>query len=114
MNDFFRDPSYPDRPQHPDFWRMVSVVNKLDGEAVEGGLKTAEILADIVDTDSLTYMATQRTLRLRGHLQRTDPRLRAAMENPVTAAAMAALWLDAFAAGVLFQNEGGHQDAPSG
>jgi hypothetical protein len=61
--DPINDPRFPDRPQHPDFWRLVSAVNYLDGEATEGDRPTQDILAQYVDGDSLVYLAQQRFLR---------------------------------------------------
>lgn len=88
--DPLNDPRFPDRPQHPDFWRMVGIVNYLDGEALEGGRDPEKIVGEYVDMDSLIYLAKQRVLRLRGHI---DP------------AAGLALYMDAFAVGYKFHEE---------
>lgn len=96
MADFFNDPDYPNRPQHPDYWRLVNVVNYFDGEAVEGAKDLDDVLDGIVDAESLTYMAQGRALRL-------------TQATGIPAGPLAGIWIDAFAAGVKFQQEGGHQ-----
>lgn len=57
------DPNFPNRPQHPDFWDMVSAVTTLD-EAGDAGTPIEQISARYgIDFDSLVYMANQRALR---------------------------------------------------
>jgi hypothetical protein len=92
MTDPLHDPRFPDRPSHPDFWRLVSVVNQIDGAATEGGKSVEEIYADIADLPSVLYMAEQRGLRI--GVDRVPAQI---------------LWLDAFAAGVRFTQAGGHR-----
>lgn len=96
MADFFDDPQHPDRPQHPDYWRLVDAVNYFDGESNEGGKELDEVLVGFVDPDSATYMAIQRALRVN--------RVTGVPTQP-----LASMWLDAFVAGVKFQQDGGHQ-----
>jgi hypothetical protein len=89
--DFFNDPKYPDRPKHPDLWRLVDSVNYLDGEATEGGRGVEDIIGDFIDPDSLIYMAKQRVLR--GQMQ-------ASIFGRIDFEALAvSLYLDAFALG---------------
>lgn len=90
MADFLNDPRFPDRPNHPDFWRMVDGVLRLDGESDEHTF--TEIVSPIVDVDSVLYLATQRVLRGRGD------------------GSIAPVWIDGFLVGVLYQQEGGHRD----
>lgn len=101
MTDPLRDPRFPGRPQHPDFWRISNVVLELDGHASEG-VSMSEIVAKLIDEQSLTYMAEQRALWAKHNL----PGL--TMAAPP---ALAAIWLTAFAAGIRFQQEGGHREA---
>ena len=60
MSDPLRDPQFPDRPQHPDFWSLSELTMKRDGQATEDGKTLPEFLDDVVDLDSLIYMARQR------------------------------------------------------
>lgn len=87
MSDPLNDPRFPGRPNHPDFWRLSSAVLKLDGQSTDK--EFPEIMAPLVDVASLTYMATNRVSRFPVH--------------------PAAVWMDGFAAGVVFQQEGGHR-----
>lgn len=97
MNDFFADPDYPDRPQHPDFHRLMGVVAYLDGQAVEGNKPADEVAAQVVDMESLEYMAIQRAIR-------------ASQITGLPVPTLASLYLDGFVTGVFFQREGGHRD----
>ena len=54
------DPHFPDRIQHPDFWRLSETILKLDGKTQAG--ETAEgVTATLVDVMSALYMAKVRT-----------------------------------------------------
>lgn len=99
MNDPLNDPRFPERPTHPDFWRISEVTLQQDGEAVEGDLSMEEIVKDTVDLQSLAYFAMQRA---RMSCQK--------MGLPESLAqALASVWMDAFMAGAKFQKRGGHQ-----
>lgn len=96
MADFFEDPQFPERPQHPDFHRLMDAVNYLDGESSEGNRPAHEVAAELIDVDSLDYMAMQRAKmmsRLTG----------------VPVHVLASIWMDSFCAGVKFQQAGGHR-----
>ena len=99
MSDFFRDPNHPDRPQSQDYWRLVDVVNRLDGYAAESNRTVEDIAREMVDPEALTYMAFQRGLRME-----------MATDGAVPAIAVAPIWLEAFLAGIAFQQAGGHRD----
>lgn len=99
MSDFFRDPDFPDRPQSQDYWRLVEVVNKFDGDASEGSRDLEAIAAEHVDPDAVTYMAIQRGLRME-----------MATAGGVSAHHVAPIWIEAFLSGVAFQKAGGHRD----
>lgn len=90
MDDLFSDPRFPDRPQHPDFWKMVAAMNYLDGEALEGGRSAEDILSQYADPASVAYLARQRMLRALGD-GIMDPR-----------AVALSLYVDAFALGCQF------------
>lgn len=102
MSDFFRDPDYPDRPQSQDYWRLVELVNKFDGDATEGDRGMDEIAGDYIDPEALTYTAIQRALRME-----------MASGGAVSAQYLAPIWLEAFLVGVAFQQAGGHRDEPT-
>jgi hypothetical protein len=88
--------SFPNRPDHPDFWLMAECVQDVDA-AADDGIAMERIIGK-VDMNSLAYMASQRALRLgRG----VDPRV---------TAAIGAGWLDGFMAGVNFQKRRGLQN----
>lgn len=99
MADFFRDPDFPDRPQSQDYWRMVEVINRLDGEATEGGRGSGEVTAEYADPEAVMYMALQRAMRMEN-----------ATRGAIPAELVAALWIDGFVAGAAFQKAGGHRD----
>lgn len=89
------DPNFPDRPDHPDFWRLAAAVQDSDHEA-DSGQSVEDILARFADPASVRYMATQRAMRAM-----------VALGNRATAKEVDAIiqstWLDAFTAGLRFQ-----------
>lgn len=101
MTDPLRDPRFPDRPQSPDYWRISEVVMQQDGRATEGGEEMPQVIADIVDERAVTYMAIDRARMVQ---QGSGMR-----ENPVLTQMFAALWVDAFTAGIRFEKAGGHR-----
>jgi hypothetical protein len=65
MDDAFGE--FPDRPDHPDFWKMSSAVLRLDGRMHDGDGSTqafVDTVNEYADIESLTYLAKQRVLRL--------------------------------------------------
>jgi hypothetical protein len=97
MTDPLNDPRFPDRPQHQDFWSLVDVVNQLDGQTSEGQQSLEQVLDQLihVDTESLTYMASQRALKA----------IEVLHLNPAMEQAFTAVFINAFAAGVLFERK---------
>jgi hypothetical protein len=97
-DDPLHDPRFPNRPQHPDFWRLADAVLENDA-AVEDGTGIEEFLAPYVDLPSLAYMAEQRAAL---YLSRAG--------LPVDLAPfVAAGWVDGWIAGVKYQEKGGHR-----
>lgn len=109
------DPKYPDRPDHPDFRRMSEVIMEMDSNQQFTPRRRAAYVAldrpeparfnpfqGIVDPASVSYMAEARVAmglkHFREGLLRTD-KLDELMQ---------ALWMEAFACGVKFQQAGGH------
>lgn len=90
----------PGRPSHPDFWRLVEVVQQFDirMDAERNQRRRAELfdhtVNEQVDLESITYMAMQRALRIA-----TDPR---------DQAMLAAMYVEAFLVGATFKERGGH------
>lgn len=99
MGGLLDDSRFPDRPQHPDFWRMAQVAMMIDGEATEGGKTASQILGD-VDMDSLMYMVRERS-KLAREVLRNSPRV---MQEQ-------AMYMDAFALGKGFAEAGGRQSS---
>lgn len=100
MTDPLNDPRFPERPTHPDFWRMSQVALKHDGRSKEddGLVRT---INEYVDMDSLLYAAEHRL---------GNAGLGLAMSQPQVKATLLAMYLDAFCLGVGFEKEGGHRD----
>jgi hypothetical protein len=99
MSDPLNDPRFPDRPTHPDFWRMSEIILQQDGDATEGGQSVEEIVKETVDMQSLSYFA----------MQRAGKQLQNAGLPEALMPVVAATWMDAFLAGATFQKRGGHQ-----
>lgn len=75
--------NFPERPNHPDFWRLSSVVLKLDGrmDAAKSEDEQEAVWADnvarFIDEPSLTYLAMQRSMRVLGVKSQSELRRRA-------------------------------------
>ena len=92
MTEPLTDPLFPDRPQHPDFWKLSKAVNYHDDEAANREIE--EIIGEYIDPASLIYMADQRILRtgLQG--------------GNALRARLLALYVDAFTLGYRVAQEG--------
>jgi len=105
-NDFFG--AMPNRPDHPDFWKLTNVLMRLDAgldvTSTDRDVQERqyeERLAEIgVDQRSLSYVATQRAFRALGIETRADLMDRQRLEMAIM---LSSIWLDAFAAGVFFE-----------
>lgn len=94
------------RPDHPDFWRLSEIVVALDRTSEEAGdgFDMAAHIGEIIDPDSLVYVATQRVQ----HLIRSqvagpiDPELLDLLVVMVSSA-----WVEAFCVGARY--EGGKE-----
>ena len=87
------DPRFPDRPQHPDFWKLSEIIVKLDHIAETEGWEAAMGTVP-VDIRSMVYMARQRAAMAQDMLSPGDEKER-----------LAILWMDAFAAGARYGME---------
>lgn len=105
------DPQFPARPQHPDFWKLSDVILQLDsqGEAESDAFATA--VGEVVDMESLQYMAYQRALRVHAVANGIDPRdgripreLVEGPENQQAIIAIVSAYMEAFIVGHRFAN----------
>jgi hypothetical protein len=88
--------AHPGRPDHPDFVRLVEIVNEQDDHAtlnLNDSAMFEEHLSHFIDPTSITYMAMQRALRA------------APGGSSTVHAALASLYLDAFMVGYLYRDE---------
>jgi len=92
--------SFPNRPDHPDFWLMAECVQDVD-TAADDGLAMERIIGK-VDMKSLAYMASQRALRMKV--------AQSPVGFPMQTAAIGAGWIDGFMAGVNFQKRRSSQN----
>lgn len=93
----------PNRPAHPDFWRLSEIVLANDGrveEAFDQEKAWKDTVADVVDVESIVYMASQRVMLMMGPPQ---------PGNVTDHATLTALYIDAFLTGALFERRGGKQ-----
>lgn len=92
--------SFPDRPDHDDFWLMAEIVQDLN-TAGDDGVDLSRIVSDI-DAASLVYMAVQRTRRSQDVLTSMNP-------VPDLEVFLSGLWIEGFKAGVEFQKRRGRR-----
>lgn len=111
--DPLRDPRFPDRPQHPDFWRIAEVSLRKDGASKEGHQTIEEIIASLVDLKSLDYAALVRMHKALVETGFLDQLKQCpndlGKQYELLMSILAGAWTDAFTTGVLFQQAGGHQ-----
>lgn len=100
MDDVFG--AMPNRPNHPDFWKLSEIILRLDGalEAAPPNKKQevfAALVAKRVDPDSLSYVALNRALRALGITSKED-----VAGSQKLMAICSAMYLDGFTAGCEF------------
>jgi hypothetical protein len=93
--DPLKDPRWPDRPQHRDFWRMSECILRIDGQATEGGESVEDILG--VDMNSFMYVAKSRTDMARERIGMLPARPGGQLEM-----LLMSVYMDAFALGKLY------------
>ena len=91
-----------DRPKSPDFWKLSSIVLKLDGRLEAAKPKDRQAIfeaavSDHVDLESISYMAYQRAIRM------VPPSL----ENMRVIQMLCASYIDGFTAGSEFEKDSG-------
>ena len=111
MDDVFGPRSQ--RPDHPDFWRISEIYLESDAamDEAEGDQKDVvwhDRVSDVVDLNSAMYAAMNRTMLAFGNPMASEggPAGKITLRQH---AAVSALWVEAFMAGAMFQQRGGHQ-----
>lgn len=101
MSDPLYDPRFPDRPQTPDFWRLAETGMQLDGRTTEGGESPLAMTDEVIDMESLMYVAKSRiNLMLDGIHMNPSDKIRTAM---------IAAYVTAVVHGIKFEKAGGHR-----
>lgn len=96
------------RPDHADFWKLSSVLLRLDSgldpsnpdEAAKEAQYKARLDELGIDSSSLAYAATQRAMRALG----IETQMELAMKADVVMM-LTSVWIDAFAAGAFYERE---------
>lgn len=89
-----KDPRFPNRPDHPDFWLISQAVIDADA-AADASQDVESVVAPLVDMKSLAYMAQQRAGRMVDQLPFAGPAIKSAV---------GAAWIDAFFAGANYRH----------
>lgn len=101
MSDFFEDPNNPERPQHPDFWKLSEIMLEADRAAFDGRLDLELVISEVVDIESVSYLSFQRGLRALIEVYGEENLLQDA-EQLVLLPAFGAMWLEGFTIGAKF------------
>jgi hypothetical protein len=93
------------RPDHPDFWRISSILLKLDGRMQEADESERDEVyennvARWVDGDTLNYSAIQRAMRPLGVVTRND-----LIKYQDKVVVLSAMWQEGFQVGAEFVTE---------
>lgn len=87
-NEFFNDPDFPGRPQHPDFWLLSEAALWVDGKSTDTSV--VEIVNEYNDCESVVYMARQRLAKMQGiRPDQVQPQLIAVYMDAITIGARA-------------------------
>jgi hypothetical protein len=89
---------FPDRPDHPDFWKLSNTVLQHDGKVEDPDFDLLTYIATIVDPASLRYFIEQ---RVGNFVQQAAPMVTLVGAEP----AVQSLWMDAFLVGVLYAKQ---------
>lgn len=88
------------RPKHDDFWKLSQIIVSADDQSDRDPDYLYKVIAQSVDSYSVTYMATQRAFRALGIVTQKE-----LVGKQDEAAKMAALWLEGFLVGIEFGKE---------
>lgn len=94
MNDPLDRDKFPNRPDHPDFWKLSKVLLANDASVIEDGKSIPDTVRDIIDPAVLEYHAMNRV--------GLGAQLSGAGQDPRLLTLLGAIWIDAFAAGARF------------
>lgn len=112
-DDFLNSSQFPNRPNHPDFWRLSEIVLQLDAAVLEDGVTVDSEVEKEIDVASLNYMAEQTALRvLQVLVDQVPPPLRPAVVPGMMQELVPlidAAWKSGFVVGSRFQTRGGRQ-----
>lgn len=111
MNDPLNDPAFPNRPSHPDFWKLSNIILGLDATTTDDPDSFESIISDVVDPDSISYQSMQRAMRAVAISHGIDPSKGTVprdllVKNQHTLLAMSAIYMEAFIVGARFAKEG--------
>jgi hypothetical protein len=107
LNEFFGD--MPQRPNHPDFWKLSEIMLRLDG-AIQAGMSDQEkeeawkagIKEAGIDKQVITYAGMQRAMRpLNIHTRQDmlDPAKQGLLQI------LASVWIDGFVMGSIYNQQ---------
>jgi hypothetical protein len=94
------------RPEDPEFWKVIGIINKLDGRVMEARTQEEKdeafrsAFVGLPSQTVLAYVAFQRAIRALGITTRDEVRA-----NVQTVMRMQALWVEAFAIGADYKGE---------
>jgi hypothetical protein len=84
-----KDPKFPNRPDHPDFWKLSDILIGNDTTAESGPHGLDQVMDSVpVDMATIIYMANQRVMRSDQEIGPASPKEMKRI-----------LWVDAFIAG---------------
>lgn len=95
-----KDPEYPNRPDHPDFWLIAGITSRND-EVADNSPGTGRTIIDAVaatgtDPESVTYTSVNRAIKLTQEVPE-KPQLSRRQNRVLFGSAM---WMDGFLVGV--------------
>ena len=92
------------RPNHPDFWTLSQLVLGMDASAKDGPIDVREMIEEVVDFDSISYMANGRAA-LSVNLVRDISRSTGVSPAKLFENIIPSLYVDAFILGARFAEE---------
>ena len=96
---------FPMRPTHPDFVRLLEVVDEVERLKREGPADARIIYDDVVDSISVAYLAANRMgMNLPDIVNDLPPKVRGELLTAMTNA-----WVEGVFFGVQFEKRGGHR-----
>ena len=114
MDDMLNDPRFPDRPSHPDFWRLGESSMQKDGAVREDGKSIDEVASGLIDMESVIYAGMVRAAQAVRQMNLVDE-MKRARNNParmeeILVSVIAGSFMDGVTTGIRFEKAGGHRD----